>query len=177
MLHRTMLSMALAGALALGPSALAAGPPRDGDAIAKMLQSDSPQDVATALRVLAGTPTVGLEDALVRAARRAEPELSSAALDLLAQTGDPRAVDLLEAAIRSADPSRVSVGCVWLPRYGTLGLEAAERLLEDPDPLVRRAVARTLKWFPPSPELQGVIERAVAQSRAKRAARLATAPR
>ena len=115
MLHRTMLSMALAGALALGPSALAAGPPRDGDAIAKMLQSDSPQDVATALRVLAGTPTVGLE--------------------------------------------------------------AAERLLEDPDPLVRRAVARTLKWFPPSPELQGVIERAVAQSRAKRAARLATAPR
>ncbi|TNF36136.1 MAG: hypothetical protein EP329_05505 [Deltaproteobacteria bacterium] len=155
----------------LAPAALAT--PAPSPEVSALLTSASAFDVATGLRALAGTPSPGLEDALYAAAQRPEAELSSAALDLLAQTGDARAVDLLEAALRSLDPARVSVACVWLPRFGALGLDAAERLVDDPDPVVRRATRRTLAWFPPSPEVQTLVERVAAGMPAVAASRLA----
>ena len=160
----------VAGTFGLGSWASAA--PNASGSVARSLTSDSPAQVAMGLRQLDGTPSPGLEDALFIAAQRPEAELSSAALDLLSQTGDPRAVDLLEAAMRSLDPSRVSVACVWLPRFGALGLDVAERLLDDPDPLVQRTVLRTLAWFPPGPEIQVMVERVV-DARAAVASRLA----
>ncbi|PKQ17901.1 MAG: hypothetical protein CVT68_06125 [Actinobacteria bacterium HGW-Actinobacteria-8] len=158
--RNTFLMVLFAGVVGFAPAATAAPP-----TVAQLLTSASPAQVAVGLRQLAGTPAPGLEDALYVAAQRPEAELSSAALDLLSQTGDTRAVELLEAAIRSLDPSRVSVACVWLPRFGALGLDAAERLLDDPDPVVRRAMGRTLAWFPPSPEVQALIERVAVATR------------
>jgi|GEM_PF-3189345 len=149
--YRSSFMVLFAAVVGFAPVALAAP---SNSRVSDLLTSAAPSDVATGLRSLAGTPSLGLEDALYVAAQRPEAELSSAALDLLAQTGDPRAVDLLVDALRSLDPARVSVACVWLPQYGALGLDAAERLVADPDPVVRRATARTLAWFPPSPEAE-----------------------
>lgn len=177
MLRRLSLTLALAGGLiatTAGLSFATAPAPTETRSLAQLLQSDAPADVAIALRALDGVPTPGLEDALVVAAQRAETELASAALDLLAQTGDVRAVALLEDAIRSTDPASVSVASVWLSSYGFLGLEVAERLLEDPDRVVRHAVLRALTWFEPSPEVESLLERTIADSDHK-TARFATA--
>lgn len=173
MVRRLTLTLALAAGLLAATAALsfASGPtpPAADEDLAQLLQSDAAADVAVALRALDGVPAPGLEDALVVAARRAEAELASAALDLLAQTGDVRAVALLEDAIRSTDPASVSVASVWLSRYGFLGLEVAERLLEDPDRVVRHAVLRALMWFEPSPEVDDLLERTIADSDRKTA--------
>ena len=125
--YRSSFMVLFAAVVGFAPAALAAP---SNSRVSDLLTSAAPSDVATGLRSLAGTPSPGLEDALYVAAQRPEAELSSAALDLLAQTGDPRAVDLLVDALRSLDPARVSVACVWLPQYGALGLDAAERLVE-----------------------------------------------
>lgn len=176
MVRRILLTIALTGGLLASAVSLtwATTPERSSENVARLLVSDSAADVARALRILEGTPQAGLEDRLFVAALRPEPELSSAALDLLAQTGDVRAVGLIEDAIRSTDPARVSVASVWLSSYGILGLEAAERLLDDPDRVVRHAVLRALTWFEPSPDVESLIEQAIAHNDHK-TARLATA--
>ena len=126
-------------------------------AVATMLESDSPRDVAMALRLVQDVGGAGFEDQLLDVAKDGESELAAVALSLVAQTSDPRALEQLEAAIASGDPALVSVATVWLPAYGARGLEAAKRLLEHPSPVVRHAVVGALAHFPPADAVRGVL--------------------
>jgi len=129
-------------------------------AVGELLTSDSPSDVAQALRVVRQVGPAGLEGALAQTAEHPDPELASAALDLLAQASDPRAVNLFEAAILSRDPALVAVATVWLPAYGERGLEIAARLLETDHPVVRHAALSALGQFPPSDAITALLTRA-----------------
>lgn len=126
-------------------------------AVGAMLVSDSPRDVAMALRVVQDVGAAGFEDQLLSVVETGASELAVVALALVSQTSDPRALEPLEAAIASGDPALVSVAAVWLPAYGARGLEAAKRLLESPNPAVRHAVVGALAYFPPSADVRVVL--------------------